>query len=143
MGKEKIIPILAMIVVVIGVTSSLYVYAQESELEKQREKYNQENIITIDNLEYNLEELFTLIDNKTVIADDEKIAGIALDGLIIYTDIECPSCHEYTFKASDNYQQTVTWEMMQTGILTDYNRVIFPETAHSFWVRNVIEIEVK
>ena len=33
--------------------------------------------------------------------------------------------------------------LLKTGILTDYSRVYFPNTAHTFWVRDVIEIEVK
>ena len=139
MGKEKILPAFAMIILLVGIISSLYVYAQDTELER----YGQKDIVTINNIEYSLESLFKKIERRTIIIDEKEITGIALDKIIINANVNCPSCHKYTIKASDDYQQTVNWDMMKTGIITDYNRVIFPNTAHSFWVRDVIEIEVK
>ena len=80
---------------------------------------------------------------RVIETDEGEKTGIALDELIITVGVGCVNCHEYTIKAKDGYQQTVNWDILKTGILTDYGRVYFPDTAQTFWVRDVIEIEVK
>ena len=75
--------------------------------------------------------------------DDGEKTGISLDTLILDTGLENPETYEYTMKASD-YQQTVKWEHIQTGILSqEQMKVYFPTLAHAFWVHDIIEIEVK
>ncbi len=143
MGKEKTLQVFAILVLLIGIISSLYVYAQETEIETQREQIGKEDTITINNIDYNKEELFEIVESRTITIEEKEITGLALDKLLTYANTEQPSAHKYTFIATDSYQQTVTWDMVQAGIFTDYNRVIFPGTAHSFWVSNIIEIEVK
>lgn len=142
-GKEKLIPVLAIIVILIGISCSLYVNAKELELEKKYSGSNQESIINIANQDYDLNELFSIIQVKTIQTDEEERIGLALDELIIYVGVSCLSCHEYTFKAKDGYQQTVKWENLETGVLTEEARVYFPGLAHAFWVRNIVEIEVR
>ena len=136
MGKEKLIPIFAMVVLLVGTVSSIYVHATQVNTDGDT------NFITIDNQEYDLEQLFSIIKQRTVETDDGEKTGIALDELIIYVGVGCPACHEYTIKEKGPYQQTVVWENMQNGILTDYGRVYFPNLAHAFWVYNVGSIEV-
>jgi len=132
MGKEKTIPILAMVVLLIGIGSAIYVQATE----------NNSETINIVGQQYTIDDIFKIADMRTVTVDEGEISGVALDDLIIKTSNVCPSCNQYTFKAKDGYQQTVPWSFMQKGILTEYRRVIFQDTAHSFWVRDIIEIEV-
>lgn len=97
----------------------------------------------INNVQYSKTEFFKILNPLTIYTDDGEKTGIPLDELIIFAGVSCPSCHEYCIIAADGYQQTVTWETMQTGIFTQDHRVYFPEFAHSFWVRNVIKIEMK
>jgi len=132
-GKEKIIPIFAMIVIFVGIFSTIYV--QSTNIDK--------DTIKINGQEYTIDQLFSMGEMRIIEIDEEEITGIALDDLISKVGVGCPQCVKYTIKAKDKYQQTVDWDIMKTGILTDYNRVYFPNTAHSFWVRDVIEIEVK
>jgi hypothetical protein len=131
-GKE-LIPIIAMIVLLIGTVSTLYVHAT----------HINKDTITINGQEYSIDQLFSMVDTKTIETNEGVKTGIALDDLMIKVGISCMSCNDYIIKAKDKYQQTVNWDIMRTGILTDYSRVYFPDTAHSLWVRDVIEIEVK
>jgi len=140
MGKEKIVPVLAILVLFIGIASTIYVDAIEND-----EKLP-ENRLIINEHEYSFEELSKNFQQETTETDDGEKTGLPLEEIIIYSGVNCPSCNKYTFKASDPYQQTVSWDDVKTGILTydkEYNlRVYFPNLAHSFWVYNLVEIEV-
>lgn len=137
MGKEKIIPLFAMTVLLIGIFSTLYVHATNSLIGTTG------NYITLNNVQYRTTDLFETFTPLTIQTDDGEKTGIPLEEIIIFAGVSCPSCHTYYIIAADEYQQTVTWETMQTGIFTKDQRVYFPGLAHSFWVRNVIEIEVE
>jgi hypothetical protein len=139
-GKEKLIPVLAITVLVIGIISTIYVNANEND---QRPAGA---FITINGNNYSFNELNDIFQNITIETDDGKKIGIPLEEIIPYSGVNCPSCNIYTFKASDPYQQTIIWRDVRTGVLTydeEYNlRVYFPDLAHTFWVFNLIEIEV-
>ncbi len=140
LGKEKIIPLLAVTVLFLGIISTIYVNANEND------KNLPENIILIYGTEYSIEELFANFENITIDTDDGKKTGLPLEDIISYSGVPCPSCNKYTFLANDNFKQTVLWKDVKTGILAyekKYNtRVYFPNLAHTFWVYNLIEIEV-
>jgi hypothetical protein len=133
MGKEKLLPILAMTILLVGIFSTLFVHASQ---------INKDTII-INGEEYTIDQLFLFGTTKSIQTDEGEKNGVSLESLITLTSVECSTCHEYTIKAKDGYQQTVPWNIMKTGVLTKEGRVFFPDTAHSFWVRDVIEIEVK
>ena len=132
-GKEKIIPIIAMSLLLIGASSAIY--ANETQIDKET--------IRINGIEYSIDHLFGLSSVKTIITDEGEKEGIALDELILKLNINCPECSQYTIKGSDTYQQTINWDIIKTGILTDYRKVFFPDTAQYLWVKDIIEIEVK
>lgn len=131
------IPFFAMAVLLVSMASSVYVYTVQSQLTVS------DNSLLIDDVEYNIDQLFDTIPQTTVSLDEFDKTGIPLDDLIISTGLSCPSCHAYVIVALDGYRQTVTWENMEAGIYTEENRVYFPGLAHSFWVRDVIEIKVE
>jgi len=133
-GKEKIIPILAITVLLIGSFSTFYVHANKTVAEK--------DTITINNQKFTIQELFESVEVKTIGLDEGDISGLALDKLIIFSNVNCPSCHKYTIIAEDSYQKTVGWEDMKKGIITEFKRTYFEERAHAFWIYNVVEIEV-
>lgn len=137
-GKDKLIPVLAIIVLFIAVGSTIYVQATKTEI-------TEENVILVNGNKYLLNELFEKIEKRTIQIDGDEYFGIALDRLISYSGVTCGSCNTYTIKAVDPtpYQQTVKWENMQKGVITEYSRVYFPDIARAFWVYNVVEIEVK
>lgn len=133
MGKEKIIPIIAMVVLLIGIFSTIYVHANQID----------KDTIKINGQEFTMDQLFSIGIINVIETDEGEKTGIALNELMPAVGVGCTNCHKYTIKAKDGYQQTVSWDILKTGILTDYGTVYFPDTAHTFWVREVIEIEVK
>ena len=133
MGKEKIIPILALIVIIIGGTSTAYVFMTQID----------KHTITINREEYTIDQLLSLGKKKTIETIEGKKTGADLEELILNVGISCPSCYEYTIKAKDGYQKTIKWEIMKTGVLTEIKKVCFPDTPKAFWVGDIVEIEVK
>lgn len=133
MGKDKLIPIFAIIVLLIGISSAIYVHATQIN----------KDTITINGEEYTIDEIFILAETKTITTDDGEKTGASLEELMTKVGVSCTSCSQYTFKAKDGYQQTVDYEILKTGILTKNKIVFFPNTAHTLWVRDIVEIEVK
>ncbi len=133
LGKEKTIPIFAMIILIVGTTSAIYVHSTMI----------RKDTITIEGLEYTIDNLFEMAISKTIETDEGEKTGVALDDIIIKIGVNCPSCNEYIFIGEDRYQQTVSWELMQQGILSKDRTIYFPDTPHAFWVKNVVKIEVK
>ncbi len=134
MGKEKLIPILAIIVLLIGSFSALYVNANQMTSEK--------DTIIVNNQKFSKEEIFESIEIKSIETNEGEKTGLSLDKLITFSGVNCPSCHKYTIIAKDSYQKTVNWEDMKKGVLTDYGRVCFKDKAQAFWISDVVEIEV-
>jgi len=132
MGKEKLLPVFAIVVLLIGCFSALYVNAIEID----------SKTIKINDREYTISQIFSLVSTRTIVTDEGKKTGAALDELIIKTGSMCSSCNAYTFKSKDGYQQTVTWDYLENGVLTHENRIYFSNSAHSFWVKDLVEIEV-
>ena len=133
MGKEKIIPILALIILIVAGTSSAYVYI--SQVDKET--------ITINNEEYTIDQLNFIGETKIIQTVEGEKTGISLEDLIEKIGIACPSCYSYTIIGKDGYQQTVEWDIMKTGVLTNIKKVFFPDTPKKFWVGDIVEIEVK
>lgn len=129
MGKEKLIPILAVAVLFIGSLSSIYVYATQINSE----------YIDINGQEYTIDQLFFIGEERTI----ETFSGIALDTLMMKIGIPEPEKHEYTIIASDGYQKTVKWENMENGILTEEGQSIFSDLAKAFRIKDIVKIEVK
>ena len=133
MGKEKIIPILALIILIVAGTSSAYVYI--SQVDKET--------IALNGEEYTIDQLNFIGETKTVQTVEGEITGISLEDLVLKVGIACPSYYTYTIIGKDGYQQTVDWEIMKTGVLTNIKKVYFPDTSKKFWVGDIVEIEVK
>lgn len=135
--KQNILPLLAITVLLIGSLSTLYVHANNTQ-----QSTNVETII-INDKHFEIQTLFTTFPNTTIKTDDGNKTGILLSKILQSTELDCPSCNSYVIKASDGYQQTVNWEDIKKGILTMEKRTYFPHLAHAFWVRDIVQIEVK
>jgi len=129
MGKEKLIPIFALIVIIMGGLSSIYVYATTAE----------SDYITINNTKYTIDQLFFIGEERTI----DDYSGIAFDVVIFKISVSNPKTREYTLIASDGYQKTVKWENMENGLLTEEGQSIFSDLPKAFWVKDIIKIEVK
>ncbi|MFW6121549.1 MAG: hypothetical protein ACOC80_11720 [Petrotogales bacterium] len=128
MGKEKLIPIFALIVLLISGVSSIYVYATEIDSE----------YININGQDYTLDQLFFISEKRTI----ETYSGIALDDLIIKTGVSNPEDHKYTIVGADGYQKTVKWENMENGLLTKSGVSVFSDLPKAFRVKDIVRIEV-
>ena len=135
--KEKILPILAMIVLIIGIGANLYVSGQQSMMKEAK------GTLMVNGEYVDIAYLLQTVLAITIETDDGEKTGIPIGTIIQETAITCPSCHSYTFIASDGYQQTVGWGNIQKGVFSEEHQVFFPNLAHTFWVRDVIEIKVE
>lgn len=133
-SKERIIPIIAICVLLIGSFTSIYVYALNSNNTANND------FITINDEEYSLEYLFSSSIIRNL--DSVNASGIALDNIITSINVNCPSCNSYKIIGKDGYSQTVTWENMQNGVLTSELKVVFSDLPKAFNVKDVVEIEV-
>lgn len=129
MGKERLVPFVALFILIIGSISSLYVYAMEDTTEN----------VTIANSSYSIQQLFAPGRQRTI----EDFTGVALEDIITAGGIANPEDKHYTIIGADGYQKTVTWENMKEGILTEERTTIFSELPKAFRVKDVVEIKVE
>jgi len=129
MGKEKLIPIFAILVLLIGSLSTIYTYAVQLE----------SDFIEINGEDYTIEDLFSLGKEKSF----EDFSGVSLEDIIVNIGIENPKNHEYNIIGSDGYQKTVKWENIENGFLTRDKQTIFSDLPKAFRVKDIVKIEVK
>jgi hypothetical protein len=130
-GKKRFLILLVVILVVIGVGSTIYIL-----LSKGAEKTEG---LLVGETEFSLNELF---DNSELITVEEY-QGVSLAEIIDKAGIENPEAQEYTIIAEDGYQKTVEWESIQEGIFTSEKRVVFPDLPHQYWIKNTTKIEIR
>jgi hypothetical protein len=131
MGKDRLLPILALILLFIASSSSLYVYATQTTTET----------LKINNQDYTIDQVFSIVRPRT--SNDSQFTGIALDDLMIKTGVTSPEAHTYTLRGVDGYEKTVTWENMQNGLLTKNRESFFSDLPKAFRVKDIMTIEVK
>jgi hypothetical protein len=128
--KKKFIPTVALIILLIGSVSSIYVYATQTN----------ESDISINGQKYSIDQLFFIAEPRLI--DSLNFSGIALDDLTIKVGVGLPKQKKYTIIGSDGYQKTVEWKNMENGILTYERMVVFSDLPKSFRVKDVVKIEV-
>jgi len=129
MKKNKYIPIIAAIVLLVGIGTSVYAFIQQ----------NNTGAVAIGDGTYTARELMEMGSERTV----EEYSGVALDELVVSAGIAQPETKEFTLIASDGYQKTVTWENMQNGLLTPDLMSVFSDLAKAFRVKDIIEIKAE
>lgn len=129
MKKNNYLPIFAIIILLVGIGSSLYVNAA---------KIDSANIM-IHGDEFTVDQLFQMVKEKSIEAE----SGIALDGLMEEIGITDPEKFEYTIIGADGYQKTVNWENIRNGILTKDRESIFSDLPKAFRVKEIVEIKVE
>jgi hypothetical protein len=131
MGKDRLLPVLALILLFIASSSSLYVYASQTTTDTMQ----------VNGRQYTIDQLFLLM--KPRMFNDSKYTGIALDDLMLKTGVATPEQHTYTLKGLDGYEKTVTWENMKNGLLTKNRESIFSDLPKAFRVKDIVTIEVR
>jgi len=130
-GKKRFLILLAVILIVISVGSTLYIT-----LFKGAEKTEG---LLVGETEFSLNELFSASELITV----KEYQGVALAEIINKAGIENPETQEYTIIAEDGYQKTVEWESIQEGIFTSEKRVVLPDLPQQYWIKNTTTIEIR
>jgi len=128
MGKDRLLPIFAILILIISCISSTYIYATQATA----------NTILVNEQQYTIDQLFSLVQPRTL----NESTGIALDDLMLKTGVTHPEQYRYTLRGSDGYEKTVTWENMKNGVLTKDGQSYFSDLPKAFRVKNVITIEV-
>ena len=131
MGKDRLLPIFALLILLIGSVSSIYVYATQATTDT----------LLVNRQHYTMDQLFSLTKPRTF--NESQYSGIALDDLMLKTGVSQPEQHTYTLKGIDGYEKTVTWENMKNGLLTKESESVFSDLPKAFRVKDIITIEVK
>jgi len=129
MNKNKWIPIIAAVVLVIAIGASVYAFTQQSSA----------GSVSINGTEYSARELMEMGSERSI----EEYSGAALDELVTSAGVAAPEAKQYTIIGADGYQKTVTWENMQNGILTPDLMSAFSDLAKAFRVKDVVEIKAE
>lgn len=131
MGKDRLLPIFALLILIIASTSSIYVYATQTTTET----------LLVNGQYYTIDHLFSI--TKPRVFHDADSTGIAFDDLIVKIGVSHPEQHTYVLRGGDGYEKTVTWENMKNGLLTTERESFFSDLPNAFHVKDIIEIEVK
>jgi hypothetical protein len=131
MGKDRLLPIIALLILLIGSVSSIYVYTTQATT----------STMLVNGQRYTIDQLFSLTQPRAF--NESQYSGIALDDLMLKTGVTHPEQHTYTLKGADGYEKTVTWENMKNGLLTKASESIFSDLPKAFRVKDIITIEVK
>ena len=129
MAKNKWIPALAAVVLLIGIAASVYAFIQQSNT----------GSVEINGSTYTARELMDMGSERMV----GDFRGAALDELVVSAGVAAPETKQFTLVAADGYQKTVTWENMQNGLLTPDLMSVFSDLAKAFQVKDVIEIKTE
>lgn len=130
MGKDRLLPIFALFILLTASASSLYVYATTTTT----------TTVLINGQQYTIDQLFSFTKPRSL--NDSQYSGIALDDLMVKTGISYPDQHTYTLKGADGYEKTATWENMKNGVLTKDRTSIFSDLPKAFQVKDIVTIEV-
>ena len=131
MGKDQVLPLLALLMLLTASSTSLYVYATETTI----------YTILVNNQEYSIDQLFSFTVSRSF--HELNYSGIALDDLMVKTGVINPDQHTYTLRGADGYEKTVTWENMKNGLLTKNQVSVFSDLPKAFRVKDIVTIEVK
>ena len=134
MVKQKFLPIVAIIILLIGIAATIYVNSNQVD----------STVININGEEFSLDQLLKLGEERSIEPESGGLeSGIALDYLITYIEISKPESMKYTLIGADGYQKTVMWTNMQNGILTNKGDAVFSDLPKAFNVKEIVEIKVE
>jgi hypothetical protein len=99
--------------------------------------------VIVNDVEYTRNDVFTYFGDITFEVDGDLFEGVRLSDIIIDSGLPNAVSHDYRIIGSDTYQKDVRWDDMVNGYLVeDEFKTVFPELTKSFWVSDVVYIEV-
>lgn len=101
-----------------------------------------EEAITINGEEITLSSIFDDHTTTTVETGGETYEGVSLSLLVTESGLADPGTKQYRITASDGWNQDVTWEDMEAGILVEEETMTaFPGLPGKYRIRDVSSIE--
>jgi len=136
MKVERIAPVIAVSLLLLGIFSTVYV---ESSKEKISPDY-----LKINGNRFEIKEILKSCSEKEIKPEaGGAYTGISLADMINFSGVKNPSEYKYKIVGSDGYSKTVDWNALQNGIFyVEEKKVIFSDLPKQFWVRDVVEIKV-
>ena len=122
------------VVILVG-SAAAYYYSQQPKGDVSK--------VVVNGKDYPWDTLYEDFDTVGFSTDEETMNGIRPSDIINDTGLGDPQDHDYRVTGSDGYQKDVSWDDMVSGFLVkDGKRTVFPGLTTSFWVRDVVTIEV-
>ena len=132
MKKEKSLLLGAVLVLLIGMGSTIYVHSIEAKTDK----------IEVNGKAYTIDQIFLIAEYRTLKLSNGNFSGIALDDFIRKIGIPNYKDKKYTFVGADGYQKTVEWKDLEKGIMLKDRKVVFSHLPKQYWVKDIVKIEV-
>lgn len=129
MKFQKSLPIIAMILLLVGIAATVYTNTIKADTSK----------VVINGEEFTVDELLKLAEERSL----DEGTGIALDHLMEEIGITEPEKKQYTLIGADGYQKTVQWENLLNGILTRDRESVFSDLPKAYKVKEIVEIKVE
>jgi hypothetical protein len=100
--------------------------------------------ITINGVFFTAMQPFDIFDDDVSMSNETAtFEGVLLSDLLNGTEIVDPQDHNFTIRASDEYEKEVTWDDLLNGILVKEDMMtFFPHLTKQFYIKDVVEIEV-
>lgn len=100
-------------------------------------------LVVVNGVEYTWDAVFQNYDIQSFTANDNDFEGVALVEIIADAGVQDPDIHAYRLTGLDGYQKDVQWSNFQNGyLIEEEHRAVFPDLTQSFWVKDLVKIEV-
>ncbi len=87
--------------------------------------------------------LFSEFEVVGFTAQGERYQGVRISDALNQTGVSSPEAHRYRVTGADGYQKDFSWSDVLNGYLVrEGKKTVFPGLTKSFWVRDVVTIEV-
>ena len=123
----------------LGILAMIIIFGSLSALVYNAMNTRSTDVLTVNGVDYD----WDTIQNDFETIEYDGNSGISVEELIKDSGVKETEGKSFRFIGSDGYEKEVPWDDMKNGIIdTNEKKVIFPELAKAFWVRDLVEIEV-
>ncbi len=125
--------------IILGVIALLIIFGSLSALIYNAMNTRSTDTLTVNGKDYD----WNTLESDFDIIEFDGQEGISLEEIFEDSGITDPESSSFRFIGSDGYEKEVPWGDLTNGIINiEEKKVIFPELAKAFWVRDLVEIEV-
>ena len=101
------------------------------------------SLVVVNDIEYEWNTILSDFDMSDFTTDDGVQQGVLVSNVILDTGLENPENYEYRITGIDGYQKDITWDDVQNSFFVEEDHIIIlPHMTRSFWVKNLVSIEV-